>query len=129
VEISTDRELLGKFDVSDAPIYANSVKSGQAIDDPIFEESKSNTSSQSSEVTQRHLTTISEQQELDIEQNVTWSRSDIASPIRSRFTSNQGSAKDAIFDKISTRKEPSLKRQNNEDIDFQSSEEENSSPS
>jgi len=67
VEISTDRELLGKFDVSDAPIYANSVKSGQAIDDPIFEESKSNTSSQSSEVTQRHLTTISEQQELDIE--------------------------------------------------------------
>ena len=129
MEISTDRELLGKFDVSDAPIYANSVKSGQAIDDPIFEESKSNTSSQSSEVTQRHLTTISEQQELDIEQNVTWSRSDIASPIRSRFTSNQGSAKDAIFDKISTRKEPSLKRQNNEDIDFQSSEEENSSPS
>ena len=129
MEISTDRELLAKFDVSDAPIYANSVKSGQAIDDPIFEESKSNTSSQSSEVTQRHLTTISEQQELDIEQNVTWSRSDIASPIRSRFTSNQGSAKDAIFDKISTRKEPSLKRQNNEDIDFQSSEEENSSPS
>jgi len=129
VEISTDRELLGKFDVSDAPIYANSVKSGQAIDDPIFEESKSNTSSQSSEVTQRHLTTISEQQELDIEQNVTWSRSELASPIRSRFTSNQGSAKDAIFDKISTRKEPSLKRQNNEDIDFQSSEEENSSPS
>ena len=129
MEISTDRELLGKFDVSDAPIYANSVKSGQAIDDPIFEESKSNTSSQSSEVTQRHLTTISEQQELDIEQNVTWSRSELASPIRSRFTSNQGSAKDAIFDKISTRKEPSLKRQNNEDIDFQSSEEENSSPS